>query len=144
MTSGLNFLTLTPRTEILRNYIRVIDTIFSPSKYYERVIYTGLNVKAKYKHKPDFKTWLLYMRSFLRVCSQAGFSRTTGLLYWKMFFTIIFRNPMGIEAGVNLAAMYIHFRKQKEYIVSVTSDMVGLIEKEGEDAYNRRMMGDSS
>ena len=51
---------------------------------------------------------------------------------------------MGIEAGVNLAAMYIHFRKQKEYIVSVTSDMVGLIEKEGEDSYNRRMMGDSS
>jgi radical SAM superfamily enzyme YgiQ (UPF0313 family) len=144
MTSGLNFLTLTPRTEILRNYIRVIDTIFSPSKYYDRVIYTGLNVKAKYKHKPDFKTWLQYMRSFLRVCRQAGFSRATGLLYWKMFFTVIFRNPMGIEAGVNLAAMYIHFRKQKEYIVSVTSDMVGLIEKEGEDSYNRRMMGDSS
>jgi hypothetical protein len=144
MTSGLNFLTLTPRTVILRNYIRVIETIFNPKKYYDRVIYTGLKIKADYKHKPDFKTWLLYMRSFLRVCKSAGFSRKTGLLYWKMFFTVILRNPMGIEAAVNLAAMYIHFQKQKEYVVSVTTDLVRLIEREGEESYNRRMMGKSS
>ncbi|MCX6278083.1 MAG: B12-binding domain-containing radical SAM protein [Bacteroidetes bacterium] len=144
MTSGLNFITLTPRTEILRNYIRVIESIFKPSKYYERIIYTSLKIRPKYKHKPDFKTWLLYMRSFLRVCKKAGFSKATGFLYWKMFFTVILRNPMGIEAGVNLAAMFIHFQKQKEYIVSVTGDLISLIEKEGVDSYNRRMMGKSS
>jgi len=141
MTSGLNFLTVTPRIEILKNYINIIEAIFKPSNYYRRVIYTGLNIAADYKHKPDFKTWLVYMRSFLRVCKKAGFSKETGYFYWKMFFTIIFRNPKGIEAGVNLAAMFIHFQKQKRYIVSVTNQMIIHVELHGEEAFNQKMMG---
>jgi len=105
------------------------------------VVYTGLNIKAKYRHKPDFKTWLVYMRSFLRVCRVAGFSSATGLHYWKMFFTVIFRNPAGIEAAVNLAAMFIHFQKQKAYIISVTEKLVADIEKTGEEAFNLKMTG---
>ena len=141
MTSGLNFITLIPRVDILSRYIEVIRAIFKPENYYRRVIYTGLNIKADYKHKPDFKTWLTYMRSFLKVCKSAGFSKETGLLYWKMFFTVIIRNPKGIEAAVNLAAMFIHFRKQKKYIVSVTSKMIADIEEEGEADFNIRLMG---
>jgi radical SAM superfamily enzyme YgiQ (UPF0313 family) len=141
MTSGLNFLTLISRVDILSRYIEVIEAIFKPKNYYKRVAYTGLNIKPDYKHKPDFKTWLDYMRSFLRVCKSAGFSKETGLLYWKMFFTVIIRNPKGIEPAVNLAAMFIHFRKQKKYIVSVTMKMIADIEKTGERAFNARLMG---
>jgi radical SAM superfamily enzyme YgiQ (UPF0313 family) len=141
-TSGLNFVTLIPRTEILKNYIRVIDAVYEPSNYYQRVIYTGLNIRARYKHKPDFRTWLLYMRSFLRVCKNAGFNSATGMLYWKMFFTVLFRNPMGIEAAVNMAAMFIHFRKQKEFIVSAMDKIIAELDQKGEDAYVERMMGE--
>ena len=140
-TSGLNFLTLISRVDILSRYIEVIEAIFKPENYYHRVIYTALNIKPDYKHKPDLKTLLGYMRSFLKVCKRAGFSKETGLLYWRMFFTVIFRNPKGIEAAVNLAAMFIHFRKQKTYIVSVTSKMISDIEKTGEAAFNARLMG---
>jgi radical SAM superfamily enzyme YgiQ (UPF0313 family) len=139
MTSGLNFITLVPRLEIFRNYIRVIDTVYSPAHYYRRVIYTSLNIRPKYRHKPSFATWLIYMRSFLRVCRRAGFSRDTGLLYWRMFFTVILRNPLGIEAAVNLAAMYIHFRKQKDYIVAATEETLKRLETTGEQALNERM-----
>jgi hypothetical protein len=141
MTSGLNFLTLTSRVEILQNYVRIIESIFDPANYYKRVVYTGLNVKTDYKHKPDFKTWLVYMRSFLRVCKKAGFSKATGYFYWKMFFTVIFRNPKGIEPAVNLAAMFIHFMKQKDYIVSVTRQMISSVEALGEETFNAKMMG---
>lgn len=140
-TSGLNFLTLTSRIEVLSRYVEVVEAVYRPSNYYKRVIFTGLNIKSDYKHKPDFKTWLVYMRSFLRVCTTAGFSKETGLLYWKLFFTIIFRNPKGIEAAVNLAAMFIHFNKQKAYIISVTNQMIANIKETGEDAFNAKMMG---
>ncbi len=142
-TSGLNFVTLTPRVGVLSGYIEVIGAIYNPSNYYKRIVYTALNIKPDYKHKPDFKTWLIYMRSFLRVCKIAGFSKETGLLYWKMFFTVIFRNPKGIEAAVNLAAMFIHFNKQKAYIISVTGSMIEDLEKTGEAAFNARMMGEA-
>jgi len=141
MTSGLNFITLIPRSEVFRNYIKVIDTVYSPANYYRRVIYTGLNIRPRYKHKPSFLTWLVYMRSFLRVCRQAGFSRGTAYHYWKMFFTIIIRNPSGIEAAVNLAAMFIHFRKQKAYIVSATNSSLLSLEDGSEHDFNERMTG---
>jgi radical SAM superfamily enzyme YgiQ (UPF0313 family) len=139
MTSGLNFVTLVPRSQIFKNYIRVIDAAYNPEKYYRRIIYTGINIKTKYRHKPSFSTWLIYMRSFLRVCKEAGFSRATGYYYWKMFFTVLIRNPRGIEAAVNLAAMFIHFRKQKEYIVQASNNSLMSLEKTDEKDFNDRM-----
>jgi radical SAM superfamily enzyme YgiQ (UPF0313 family) len=142
-TSGLNFITLISRTEILKNFIRVINAIYEPSNYYKRVVSTGLNIRPHNKYAPNFRTWLIYMRSFLRVCNKAGFNAATGFYYWKMFFTVIFRNPKGIEMVVNLAAMFIHFRKQKEYCVSTMTDAIGELEKTGEEAYYARMMGNN-
>lgn len=141
MTSGLNFVTMIPRSEIFRNYIKVIDTVYNPAHYYGRVIYTSLNVRPHYRHKPSFTTWLIYMRSFLRVCKEAGFSRSTGYHYWKMFFTVIFRNPSGIEAGVNLAAMFIHFSKQKDYIVTTTNRTLMGLSNTNEQTFNEMMTG---
>ncbi len=143
MTSGLNFATLIPRAEVFKNYISVIDAAYDPHNYYSRVIYTGLHVRPRYRHKPSFSTWLIYMRSFLRVCRAAGFSAETGFHYWKMFFTVIIRNPKGIEAAVNLAAMFIHFQKQKAYIVSATNRSIKALENISEKAYNERMTGNS-
>jgi hypothetical protein len=79
------------------------------------------------------------MRSFLRVCKKAGFNGQTGLLYWKMFFTVLFRNPKGIEAAVNLAAMFIHFQNQRDYVISQMKAKVQEIEAEGEAAFYNRM-----
>ena len=139
-TSGLNFITLISRTEILKNFVRVINVIYEPSNYYNRVIHTGLNIRPHYKYTPNFRTWLSYMRSFLRVSKKAGFNSSTGFYYWKMFFTVIFRNPKGIEAAVNLAAMYIHFRKQKEYVVSTMNNTIDELEKNGEEGYYARIL----
>ncbi len=142
MTSGLNFKTQIPRIQILKNYIRVIDTVFMPSNYYKRVIFTGLNIKPGYKYSPDFKTWCRYLYSFLKVCKRAGFTRATAWYYWRMLFTVLLRNPKGVETAVNLAAMFLHFRKQKEYIVTVTDQMITELEKTGEEAFNRKMLGE--
>jgi hypothetical protein len=37
--------------------------------------------------------------------------------------------------------MFIHFRKQKDYIVSVTNKMIAGIEHIGEEAFNEKMLG---
>jgi radical SAM superfamily enzyme YgiQ (UPF0313 family) len=139
-TSGLNFETKIPRIDIIRNYVRVLEHIYEPANYYKRVIYNGLCLKTAYKHTPDFITQLHFLRSFLRVCKVAGFNKMTGWLYWKMFFTILFRNPKSIEPAVNLAAMFIHFRNQKEYIVTQMNVMMQELELEGEAAFYKRMI----
>jgi hypothetical protein len=83
------------------------------------------------------------MRSFLRVCKKAGFNSVTGFYYWKMFLTVIIRNPKGIEAAVNLAAMFIHFQKQKDYCVSTMNHTIAELRKTGEEVYYANMMGNN-
>jgi radical SAM superfamily enzyme YgiQ (UPF0313 family) len=139
-TGGLNFATKIPRIDVLNNFIHVVDYIYEPINYYKRVVYNGLNLNSAYKHKPNFGTWLIYMRSFIRVCRIAGFNRRTGNLYWKMIFTVLLQNPKGIEAAVNLAAMFIHFQNQKEYVITQMKVMINEIELEGESAFYKRMM----
>jgi radical SAM superfamily enzyme YgiQ (UPF0313 family) len=140
-TSGLNFVTNRPRVEIIKNYLQVIEHIYEPSNFYRRVIYNGLKLKPDYKYKPDFLTLLKYMQSFFKVCRKVGFNKQTGLLYWKMFFVILFRNPKGLEAAVNLAAMYIHFQKQKEYIIYSMNKMIEQIDDIGEDELYKILVG---
>lgn len=139
-TSGLNFVTLISRIEILKNFIRVVNVIYEPSNYYKRVVFTGLNLRPDYKYSPNFKTWSIYIRSFLRVCKKAGFNVATGSFYWKMLFTVIFRNPKGIEMAVNLAAMFIHFQKQKHNTISLIKHTIGELERTGEEGFFTKMM----
>ena len=56
-----------------------------------------------------------------------------------MFFKVILRNPNGIEAAVNLAAMFIHFQKQKAYIVTSVNNTLTALEYTNERAFNERM-----
>jgi hypothetical protein len=58
-----------------------------------------------------------------------------------MFFTVLLRNPKGIEAAVNLAAMFIHFHKQKVYAVSAINHAIEELEESGEEVFNARMLG---
>jgi hypothetical protein len=80
----------------------------------------------------------------MRVCKNAGFNKRTGYLYWKMFFTVLFKNPKGIEPAVNLAAMYIHFETQKKYIVSLMNILIQEIEIESEAKFYERMFGSTA
>jgi radical SAM superfamily enzyme YgiQ (UPF0313 family) len=142
-TGGLNFITLIPRSEILKNFIRVIDTIYEPSNYYKRAVFNGLNIRPRYKHTPNFRTLLINIRSLLRICKKAGFNTATGFYYWRMLFTVLFRNPKGTEAAVNLAAMFIHFHKQKKYGVSQMIKLIDELENTGEEAFHEKMMENS-
>jgi hypothetical protein len=72
---------------------------------------------------------------FFRVCLKVGFNRLTGWLYWKMFFTVLFKNPKAIEAAISLAAMYIHFHKQSKYIIEQTHKEINYIKNLGETNY---------
>jgi len=65
-----------------------------------------------------------------------GFNKTTGWLYWKTLFTVLAKNPKAIEATVNLAAMFIHFRKQSKFIIDHTNNEIRSLESSEEEQFN--------
>ncbi|MBN2541254.1 B12-binding domain-containing radical SAM protein [bacterium] len=136
MTSGLNFATTRPRIDVLKDYIRVIKYIYDPKHYYQRATYTGIQLKPDYKYKPTARKMLKLTKAFLKLCAKAGFSKTTGWLYWKTLLTVIVKNLKAIEPTVNLAAMFIHFHKMSKFIIELTTKEMKSIEMTGEEKYD--------
>ena len=134
MTTGLNFDTVRPRLDILRDYARVIASVYDPAHYYRRVTETGLALRPAHGHRPGIRPTLRSGRSFLRLTKRVGFDRITGPLYWRLLLTILWRNRRATEAVVNLAAMYVHFQRVAEHIVGLTQREADGLEGGEDDA----------
>lgn len=137
LTSGLNFVTARPRSDILKDFSRILMYIYNPEQYYKRITCTALQLKPHNKYRPGFIELLKKGKAFLKLCAKVGLNRTTGWLYWKMFFTVLFKNRRAIEPAVNLAAMFIHFQKQSAFIIGHTTSEIENIDRIGEDTYKR-------
>jgi radical SAM superfamily enzyme YgiQ (UPF0313 family) len=139
-TSGLNFVTQRPREQILADQARVIRHIYAPEQYFSKVLTTALNVRSGHRHRVGFVEAFRLVRGFLRVCRAAGFNRRYGLLYWKTLGQVLLKNPRAFDVAVNLAAMYLHFSRQSEYVVGALDEAAERIRVLGESRYNRMMV----
>ena len=128
MSSGLNFLTIREKADILRDYIDILNYIYHPGNYYKRLTYLGLRLKPENKYRPGLSESLKMVKAFLKICSKAGFNRTTGGLFWKLLFTILIHNPRALEMAMSLAAMYIHLSRHSRFITELTSKKINSIE----------------
>jgi len=120
ITSGLNFETMRPKKQILRDFAHVNSTIYSPENYFKRVEHIASRIELKIKHKYGFRKSIYNLRSFLRLTIKLGFQKKTGKLYWETLFKVAQKNIKGLETAVNLAAMFIHFQKQTDYVLELT------------------------
>jgi hypothetical protein len=136
----LNFITLRPRINILKDFVDVISYIYNPENYYERIIRTCMNLRVTNKHKYNFKKILKNLRSFTRILRKVGFNRVTGKPFWKMFFTVLIKNPKAIEWGISLSAMFIHFYKHSDFVIELTNQQIDYIDKYGEEVYNQNRL----
>lgn len=139
-TSGMNFATARPRAAILEDQAKVLRHIYSPARYYNRVLRTALGLKPAHRHRVGFGEALKLARGFVRVCIKAGFNHRTGKLYWKTLFLVLARNPVAIDAAVNLAAMYLHFVKQSHYVIGALERAARHVRRVGEERYNTVMV----
>ena len=139
-TSGLNFVTVRPRADILRDQVNVLRTIYDPEKYYERILLTAAYLRPANKHRPSRRQALKLAKGFLRLCGIAGFNRRTGPLYWKTLFTVLMRNPRAVEAFGNLAAVFIHFDKQSQFVTRTLEEKAETSNRMGEENYNKMMV----
>ena len=140
MSSGLNFQTIRPRSAILKDYTSILNNIYDPENYYKRLTYLGLNLKPCYRHKPGTLKKIRLLRSFLMVCGKVGFNIRTGILFWKLLFTILLKNPKALEPVVGFAAMYIHLAKHARFIIELTNAKIKDIEQYGENNYNQMIL----
>jgi radical SAM superfamily enzyme YgiQ (UPF0313 family) len=112
MDSELNFV---PRMEVkalIGGYRTILETIYSPRNYYQRVIrllreYRPLHL-GKFHLQPGYVGALFKSILFLGVMGRERFQ------FWKLFFWSLFRKPRLFPLAITYAIYGFHFRKVAE------------------------------
>ena len=116
-TAGLNFVTQRPRAEILADYLKVIETIYSPENYFGRVLRVGQTLQSsRRRFRPTFRHRLKELKGFYRMTKKLGFARATRGPFWRTVLGSLWKNPKSIRYTGALMALYVHFGPFAQYV----------------------------
>jgi radical SAM superfamily enzyme YgiQ (UPF0313 family) len=119
MDSDLNFVPRMKAETLIGGYRDILETIYSPKNYYQRVIsllreYRPLHL-GKFHLQPGYVGALFKSILFLGIIGCERFH------YWKLFFWSLSRRPRLFPLAITYAIYGFHFRKVAEkYSGSVT------------------------
>ncbi|MHB8057549.1 MAG: B12-binding domain-containing radical SAM protein [Desulfuromonadaceae bacterium] len=121
MDSSLNFVPRMEAKALIGGYRTILETIYSPKNYYQRVIrllkeYRPLHL-GKFHLQQGYVTALFKSILFLGIIGRERFH------YWKLFFWSLARCPRLFPLAITYAIYGFHFRKVTEkFRVSGTFD----------------------
>jgi radical SAM superfamily enzyme YgiQ (UPF0313 family) len=103
-------------------YKQIVDTIYAPKQYYER-IKTFLR-EYKPSNKGKWKLSLIHFIAWLRSIWVLGVKEKGRIHYWKLFVWTLLKKPKTFPLSMTLAVQGFHFRKVAQKVrVSLTSDI---------------------
>jgi hypothetical protein len=120
-----NFIPKMGRETLTRGYKHVIDTIYAPKQYYERI----KTFLREYKpiNRGKTKISVRNLIALVRSTWVLGFKEKGRIYYWKLVVWILLRKPKTFPLSMTLAVQGFHFRKVAEKVrVSLASDIRGL------------------
>jgi len=112
MDSNLNFI---PRMEVktlISGYRTILDTIYSPKHYYQRVI--RLLTEYRPLHQGKFHLQQGYVGALFKSMLFLGVIGRERLHFWKLFFWSLIRKPRLFPLAITYAIYGFHFRKVAE------------------------------
>jgi radical SAM superfamily enzyme YgiQ (UPF0313 family) len=106
---AINFIPSMNIEALMAGYKKVLDTIYSPRHYYERVLSFLKEFKPQQKHIFHFNFG--YLRALGRSVIVLGILGKERFYYWKLFFWSLFTRPRLFSLAIHLSIYGFHFRK---------------------------------
>jgi len=104
-----NFIPKMDSQALLDGYKKILDKIYSPKYYYERV--TRFIKDFEPKKKKVFHFNLSYLLALFKSMFKLGIIGEERIYYWKLFFWSLFRKPQMFSLAMLFAIYGFHFRK---------------------------------
>ncbi len=137
--AGLNYTTLRPRFDILRDFRRVVKEALIPEKYFGRVLRLALMQDCSKKNlKIPLRHLLRDLRSLWRLTLKMGFTKDTSRHYWNVLATCLVRNPRALRNAVSLMALYLHFGTFRDFVLSRLDNEISILVRDGDPREARR------
>lgn len=106
---SLNFVPKMDSEKLISGYRKVMDTIYSPKRYYER-IRTFLKVYQPPRSTPG-KVQMHQIKAFFKSVWFLGIKGEGKRHYWKLFISLLLQSPPKFVRFIVLAIYGYHFRK---------------------------------
>jgi len=106
---SINFIPKMDYEMLIRGYQNIINRIYSPKPYYERV----RRFLREYKplQKKGFRFDFSHLKAFSKSVLFLGIVGKERFHYWKLFFWTMFRKPGFLPLAITFAVYGSHFRK---------------------------------
>jgi len=115
---SLNFIPKMNRETLINGYKHILNTIYSPKQYYERVRTFQEEYKPP-KRKGRTQLQFYHIRGFIKSIWILGVKEEGRRYYWKLFLSTLFKRPRTFPLSMSLAVYGFHFRKVIEKYISM-------------------------
>ena len=110
---SINFVPKMKYETLITGYKQVLDTIYSPREYYERVV--AFLKEYKPRRNPGIsKLRFSYVTSFLKTVWFLGIRNRGRRYYWRLIILTLIKRPRHFAISVGLSVSGFHFRKVAE------------------------------
>ena len=117
MDCSINFIPKMNYETLINGYKSILNTIYSPKNYYERVK-TLLKEYKPQKRKRASQLQLYHIKGFIKSMWFLGIKERGRGYYWKLFVSTLVRHPRSFPLSMSLAVYGFHFRKVVEKYIS--------------------------
>ncbi|MFQ6122588.1 MAG: B12-binding domain-containing radical SAM protein [Dehalococcoidales bacterium] len=123
---SLNFVPKMNYETLINGYKHVLNTIYSPKDFYERVK-TFLREYHRPRRKRRARIRFYQIRAFIRSIWVLGVKERGRRYYWKLFISTLLKYPRTFSLSMSLAVYGYHFRKVVEkYIRTPIENTLGV------------------
>lgn len=140
-TSGLNFVTERPRTEVLADLADVLEQLYEPELHYQRVGLTMSQLRPSRKFMPPPRKLWQMARGLPEIVRLVGMDRRSAPHFWKTIVKAILKNPGALEMILGQAVMNDNYARQAKPYVKALREQIAEVNRIGEAEYNRIMRG---
>jgi len=126
-TNGLNFETLRPRRNIIADYRRILESIYDPAAYFERVrsVSRALNRAGSRRMTIKLSDLLAFARVAWHMTVQRPDLRRH---FWMALVDCGRHNPRALEQMIYLMALYLHLGPFSSYVVGELNRRMKMID----------------
>ena len=114
---SINFIPKMNYETLINGYKHILNTIYSPKQFYERVR-TFLTEYKPQKRNRVPRLQLYHIRGFIKSMWLLGIREKGRIYYWKLFISTLLRRPRLFPITISLAVYGFHFRKVVEKYTS--------------------------
>ena len=116
-SAGLNFITTRDRVEIYQEYREVIDTVYSPHSFLDRVLSTAGRLKPRPHYRTGPRETLRDLKGLLRLAWWMTRNPHTRRRYWRNSLRTAFMGRGRFKYAQAAMMMYMHFARQSEHVL---------------------------